>query len=297
VAAGDDAGLYRPDRDFFLASSLEVAPQLLGGVLRHDTPEGTVGLRITEVEAYVGDGIDPGSHAFRGRTKRNAVMYGPPGHLYAYFTYGMHVCANVVCSPEGEATAVLLRGAEVVEGAELALARRSGEIAVGGSARASAWGETGGSAPGRAAGRAPGQAAGQSAGRAPGQGGSVPGQAAGGVPGQVGSVPGQAAGRVPGQAPAQAPEGAPGRLRVVAARDLGRGPARLVVAAGISLEENGADLLAAPFSLQLPRIPRPYVAGPRTGISGAGGSESYPWRFWLPDDPTVSPYKRHPKSH
>jgi DNA-3-methyladenine glycosylase len=250
VAAGDDAGLYSPDRDFFLASSLEVAPQLLGGVLRHDTPEGTVGLRITEVEAYVGDGIDPGSHAFRGRTKRNAVMYGPPGHLYAYFTYGMHVCANVVCSPEGEATAVLLRGAEVVEGAELALARRSGEIAVGGSTRASARGQAGGSAPG-------------------------------------------AAGRAAGQAPGSAP----GRPRAVPARDLGRGPARLVVAAGISLEENGADLLGAPFSLQLPRIPKPYVTGPRTGISGAGGSESYPWRFWLPDDPTVSPYTRHPKSH
>jgi DNA-3-methyladenine glycosylase len=235
VAAGDDAGLYSPDRDFFLASSLEVAPQLLGGVLRHDTPEGTVGLRITEVEAYVGDGIDPGSHAFRGRTKRNAVMYGPPGHLYAYFTYGMHVCANVVCSPEDEATAVLLRGAEVVEGAELALARRSGEVAAGGP--------------------------------------------------------------VGGRAPGQAPGSASGRPRVIAARDLGRGPARLVVAAGISLEENGADLLAAPFSLELPRIPKPYVTGPRTGISGAGGSESYPWRFWLPDDPTVSPYKRHPKSH
>ena len=117
MTAGDGGGLYRPDREFFLASSLEVAPRLLGGILRHETPEGTVGLRITEVEAYVGDGIDPGSHAFRGRTRRNAVMYGPPGHLYAYFTYGMHVCANFVCSPEGEATAVLLRGAEVVEGA------------------------------------------------------------------------------------------------------------------------------------------------------------------------------------
>jgi DNA-3-methyladenine glycosylase len=275
VAAGDDAGLYRPDRDFFLASSLEVAPLLLGGVLRHDTPEGTVGLRITEVEAYVGDGIDPGSHAFRGRTKRNAVMYGPPGRLYAYFTYGMHVCANVVCSPEGEATAVLLRGAEVVEGVELALARRTGEVAAGGPARASARGSASGSAPGQALGSAPERA---------------PGQALEGAPGRA---PGQALESAPGRAPGQAP----GRPRVVAARDLGRGPARLVVAAGISLEENGADLLAAPFSLQLPHIPKPYVTGPRTGISGAGGSESYPWRFWLPDDPTVSPYKRHPKSH
>ncbi|ERK69342.1 DNA-3-methyladenine glycosylase, partial [Leifsonia aquatica ATCC 14665] len=118
--------LHHPRREVFEASSLEVAPRLLGAVLRHTTAQGTVGLRITEVEAYIGDGLDPGSHAFRGRTKRNAVMYGPPGHLYAYFTYGMHVCANVVCSPEGEATAVLLRAAEVVEGESLAEVRRVG---------------------------------------------------------------------------------------------------------------------------------------------------------------------------
>ncbi len=109
-----------PAREFFAASSLEVGPRLLGGVLTHTTPEGSVSVRITEVESYIGDGVDPGSHAFRGPTKRNAVMYGPPGHLYTYFTYGMHVCANVVCSPEGVATAVLLRGGEIVAGLELA---------------------------------------------------------------------------------------------------------------------------------------------------------------------------------
>ncbi|GAA2233490.1 DNA-3-methyladenine glycosylase [Herbiconiux moechotypicola] len=105
-------------------SALEVAPRLLGAVLSHSTAEGTVAVRLTEVEAYLGAGVDPGSHAFRGPTPRIASMYGPPGHLYTYFTYGMHVCANVVCSPVGEASAVLLRAGEVVEGHELARLRR-----------------------------------------------------------------------------------------------------------------------------------------------------------------------------
>jgi DNA-3-methyladenine glycosylase len=98
---------------------LEVAPLLLGAVLRH----GEVGCRLTEVEAYDGSN-DPGSHAFRGPTPRNAVMFGPAGHLYVYFTYGMHWCANVVCGPEGRASAVLLRAGEIVEGVEVARARR-----------------------------------------------------------------------------------------------------------------------------------------------------------------------------
>src|SRR5215217_2588813 len=98
---------------------LEVAPRLLGAVLRHDG----VALRLTELEAYDG-AHDPGSHAFRGQTPRNTVMFGPAGHLYTYFTYGMHHCANVVCGPEGTASAVLLRAGEVVDGLELARARR-----------------------------------------------------------------------------------------------------------------------------------------------------------------------------
>jgi DNA-3-methyladenine glycosylase len=98
---------------------LEVAPRLLGAVLRH----GEVACRLTEVEAYDGSN-DPGSHAFRGQTPRNAVMFGPAGHLYVYFTYGMHWCANVVCGPEGRAGAVLVRAGEIVDGLETARSRR-----------------------------------------------------------------------------------------------------------------------------------------------------------------------------
>ena len=90
---------------------LEVAPGLLGAHFTH----GGVTVRLTEVEAYDGAG-DPGSHAFRGMTDRNQVMFGPPGRLYVYFTYGMHHCCNVTCGPDGEASAVLLRAGEVVDG-------------------------------------------------------------------------------------------------------------------------------------------------------------------------------------
>jgi DNA-3-methyladenine glycosylase len=98
---------------------LEVAPLLLGATLRH----GDVALRLTEVEAYDGE-HDPGSHAHRGQTPRNSVMFGAAGHLYVYFTYGMHHCCNVVCGPEGTAAAVLLRAGEVVDGLETARERR-----------------------------------------------------------------------------------------------------------------------------------------------------------------------------
>lgn len=187
--------------DVLAQPAIAVAPLLLGATLAVDE----VVLRITEVEAYMGE-LDPGSHAFRGQTRRNAVMYGPPGHLYAYFTYGMHVCANVVCSPEGIASAVLLRAGEVVTGEAAARARRV-------TSRTDA--------------------------------------------------------------------------------DLARGPARLCVALGITLDDNGADLSAGRVRLELAEDPPAFEHGPRTGVSGAGGSSDYPWRFWIPGDPTVSPYKAH----
>lgn len=203
---------HLPERHLFLASALELAPQLLGAVLSHRTEQGTVSVQLTEVEAYQG-AVDPGSHAFRGRTRRNSVMFGEPGHLYAYFSYGMHTCANIVCSPAGTASGILLRGGRVVDGVELARARRGAR-----------------------------------------------------------------------------------RSTAVADRDLARGPARLTVALGITLADDGADLLAGAFGLQLPERPSPVASGPRTGVSGAGGGDEYPWRFWIPGDRTVSAYRRHPRS-
>jgi DNA-3-methyladenine glycosylase len=100
---------------------LEVAPALLGAHLS----AGGVTVRLTEVEAYAGQN-DPGSHAFRGRTPRTEVMFGPAGHAYVYFTYGMHWCMNVVTGPDGQASAVLLRAGEVVAGFEAARERRPG---------------------------------------------------------------------------------------------------------------------------------------------------------------------------
>ncbi|EFG65488.1 DNA-3-methyladenine glycosylase [Streptomyces sp. SPB074] len=133
IAAPDRTPL---PRSFFDRPVLEAAPALLGRLLvRVFSPKGRVVLRLTEVEAYAGE-ADPGSHAYRGRTARNAVMYGPPGHAYVYFTYGMWHCLNVVCGPEGFASGILLRAGEIVEGAELVrprrpTARRDHELAKG----------------------------------------------------------------------------------------------------------------------------------------------------------------------
>lgn len=112
----------RLPRSFFARPALEVAPDLLGCHVSH----AGVTLRLTEVEAYAGE-VDPGSHAFRGPTPRTRVMFGPAGFLYVYFTYGHHWCANLVVGHEGSASAVLLRGGEVVAGHEVAAHRRPGQ--------------------------------------------------------------------------------------------------------------------------------------------------------------------------
>ncbi len=127
---------------------LDVAPALLGCMVSHASEEGTVAVRLTEVEAYDGPG-DPGSHARAGLTARTAVMFGPAGHAYVYFTYGMHWCLNVVTGPDGKASGVLLRAGEVVEGVELArsrrpAARRDADLARGPARLASALGVDGG---------------------------------------------------------------------------------------------------------------------------------------------------------
>jgi DNA-3-methyladenine glycosylase len=132
-------------------------------------------------------------------------MFGPAGHLYVYFTYGLHHCANIVCGPAGVASAVLLRAGEVTAGHQLAQRRRP-------TSRSTA--------------------------------------------------------------------------------DLASGPARLTKALGLTTADSGRDALAVPFHLELPAEPAAGISsGPRVGVSGAGGSDRYAWRFWITDDPTVSRYK------
>ncbi|HET9072462.1 MAG TPA: DNA-3-methyladenine glycosylase [Acidimicrobiales bacterium] len=185
--------------------ALDVAPTLLG--CRLVRADGRAA-RIVEVEAYRG-GDDPGSHAYRGPTPRTAVMFGPPGHLYVYFTYGMHWCANVVCGAEGTASAVLLRAAAPTAGVDAMRAARAG------------------------------------------------------------------AARPPTD------------------RDLCRGPARLCRAMGIDGADNGADLVRGDRGLTLePGDPAgaPVARGPRVGLA-PGAGDTLPWRFWLPGEPSVSPWR------
>ncbi|WP_394435178.1 DNA-3-methyladenine glycosylase [Streptomyces sp. SGAir0957] len=205
IAAPDRTPLTR---SFFDRPVLDVAPDLLGRILVHHTEDGPVELRLTEVEAYDGAN-DPGSHAYRGQTARNRVMFGPPGHVYVYFTYGMWHCMNLVCGPEGTASGVLLRAGEIVEGAESARKRRL-------SARND--------------------------------------------------------------------------------RELAKGPARLATALSVGRDLDGTDACAPGDSpvevLHGTPIPVDQVRnGPRTGVAGDGGV--HPWRFWIADDPTVSPYRAH----
>jgi DNA-3-methyladenine glycosylase len=121
VAAAPHSDLASPPlADLVAGPVVPAARGLLGCIVS----AGDVNVRITETEAYAGTDGDPASHAHRGRTPRNAVMFGPAGHAYLYFTYGMHWCMNVVTGPDGEASAVLLRAGEVVDGLDVARARR-----------------------------------------------------------------------------------------------------------------------------------------------------------------------------
>ena len=111
------------DRGELVVDVLPAAVRLLGCTIESDTPDGTVAVRLVEVEAYRG-ADDPASHSFRGRTPRNGVMFGPAGHLYVYFVYGMHFCANISCRDDGDPGGVLLRAGEVVSDVPTAHARR-----------------------------------------------------------------------------------------------------------------------------------------------------------------------------
>ncbi|WP_373307467.1 DNA-3-methyladenine glycosylase [Cellulomonas pakistanensis] len=207
---GDVPGVV-PARTWFGRPVLTVAPDLLGAFVTVRSDEGDITLRITEVEAYAGE-ADPGSHAFRGRTARNAVMFGEPGRLYVYRHLGLHHCVNVVTGPAGAASAVLLRAGEVVDGVELARDRRL-------------------------------------------------------------------------------------RSGVVDSdRQIARGPARLAVALGLDLSDYGADLTEPGGRVVVHRDPDAVVGvhatGPRVGVAGPGGdAATYPWRFWLSGEPTVSAFR------
>lgn len=117
--------IYVEDRAWFDRSAIELAPDLLGMLLVHDLPLGRIVGRIVEVEAYLGP-EDLAAHSSRGRTRRNAVMFGPAGHAYVYLVYGMHHCLNVVAGPGSKPEAVLLRAVEIVEGLEIVRRLRPG---------------------------------------------------------------------------------------------------------------------------------------------------------------------------
>lgn len=198
-----------PARVWYARDVNVVARDLLGAYVTVRSAEGDVTVRLTEVEAYAG-ADDPGSHAYRGRTARNAVMFAEPGRLYVYRHLGLHHCVNVVAEAAGTPAAVLLRAGEVVEGEALAWRRRE-------------------------------------------------------AVGVVDSV-----------------------------RQLARGPARLAVCLGLDRDANGEDLTEAGGRVVLHRASSghaTHASGPRVGVAGPGGDGSFPWRYWLTGESTVSAYR------
>ena len=204
-------GFEPATRDFFARDSLVVGPELLGAVLARTDADGTVAIRLTEVEAYGGE-RDPGAHAFRGRTARTASMFGEAGHVYCYFTYGMHHAVNLVTGLVGQPYGCLVRAGEVVLGADLARARREAKP----------------------------------------------------------------------------------RVSPLPDWQLARGPACVAQCLAATREVDGADLFGGQWSVWLPEqhLVLPHSTGPRVGLSGpSGDGDAFPWRYWLPGEPSVSAYK------
>jgi len=205
------------------------APGLLGATI---TGKG-VTLRVTEVEAYWGP-TDPGSHGHRGMTERNRHLFGPPGTLYAYRSYGIHTCVNVVSAAEGTSSGSLLRAAEVVDGAAVARERRGDRVDAVALARG---------------------------------------------PGNLGEALGAVLGTDDGTSLLD-----------------GSGPYVLTLAPGLEARLAAAPPAAVVEELLSEEV-RPGVRrisrGPRVGVGGTAGGASYPWRWWLTGDPTVSAYRRH----
>jgi DNA-3-methyladenine glycosylase len=190
---------------YFARPPVEVAADLLGSTVS----AGGVAVVLTEVEAYAGE-ADPASHAARGPTPRNQVMYGPAGRVYVYFSYGMHHCVNLVCGETGTASAVLLRAGRVVRGLAIAQERRSAD-----------------------------------------------------------------------------------RRADVADAALARGPGNLAKALGLGLDVTGTTVWDGPLRWRRASAALPHLSGPRVGVSRAA---DVAWRLWLAGEPSVSTYRRHPKS-
>ncbi|HLJ57731.1 MAG TPA: DNA-3-methyladenine glycosylase [Chthonomonadaceae bacterium] len=238
-------------REYYLRDTIDVARDLLGCVLARWTPDGLVTGRISETEAY--EQREPSCHSHRGKTARNAVMFGAPGHAYVYFTYGMHFCFNAVSGEEGVANAVLIRAVEPIVGWELMCRRRGlGEEEQALGSRQSTFGD-----------------------------GIADSERAAGT---------QAVGGRRSEDPEIQPAGGEARTRVRFARILCGGPGRLCQAFAIGREDNGVDLTTG---LGLWIEPGAEGVGHRaapdaTRRIGIRQATDLPWRFTLPGDPYTS---------